>query len=251
VLIHNPRSHYHFLTGIDPYSSGVIADPGYEIIHATLTQPVPWRDGFRRVEAYLQTQGLPRTVLCAIQLRCPAPFTMDGFIAFNRGYCEVLQEWGLYHNEMNPLARTNVAPSANPPGESMLYAFSYIQPCEASNRPTFIIAGAGELREGILTPDGIVRRGETDATAMREKAAYVMDIMAERLSGLGGSWDLVNRVDIYTVHPTDEIIRDIVLPKLGTAQVHGVHWYPARPPIVDIEFEMDMRGVRQELYVDL
>ncbi|MBI1924566.1 RidA family protein [Candidatus Poribacteria bacterium] len=234
MLIHNPKGHYHFLKGIDPYSSGVIADPEYEIVHVTLTQLIPWREGFTRIDAYLKGQGVPRTALCGIHLRCPTPFTMEGFIAFNRTYCEVLREWGLYVDELNPLARTNVAPLTHPPKESMLYGFSYIRPSEKATRPTFI-----------------VRRGETHAEAMQEKAAYVMKVMEERLLGLGGRWDLVNRVNIYTAHSLNGLVETIVLPKLGDAQHHGLHWYQARPPIVDIEYEMDMRGVAQELYITL
>ena len=104
-----------FFKGIDPYSCGVIADPGYEIANVTLKHPIPWREGFTGIDAYLKAQGQERTALCAIQLRSPAPFTMEGFIDFNRGYCEVLQEWGLYVDELNPLARTNVAPLLEPP----------------------------------------------------------------------------------------------------------------------------------------
>ncbi len=251
MLIHNVKGHYHFLTGIDPYSCGVVADEGYKIVHITLTQPIPWRKGFMHIDTYLQAQGLKRTVLCAIQLRCPAPFTMDGFIAFNRQYCEVLQEWDLYHDSLNPLARTNVAPLMHPPQESMLYGFSYVRPCDKEMRPTFIIAGAGELLDGVLNPEGIVHRGEIDEETMREKAAYVMGVMEERLLGLGGTWAMVNRVNIYTVHQFNGLIENIVLPKLGIAKRHGIHWYQARPPIVDIEYEMDMRGVAHELYIDL
>ena len=250
MLIHNPKGHYHFLKGIDPYSCGVIADSGYEIVNITLKNPVPWREGFTHLDAYLKAQGGGRTALCAIQLRSPAPFTMEGFIAFNRGYCQVLQEWGLYLNGLNPLARTNVAPLTDPPEVPMFYGFSYLLPCDEGVQPTFIIAGAGELLEAALNSEGIVRRGETDRDAIREKATYVVEVMEERLLGLGGSWDAVNRINIYTVHPISGLIEDIVLPKLVAAKRHGISWYLSRPPIVDIEYEMDMRGVRQELHVD-
>jgi hypothetical protein len=251
VLIHNPKGHYHFLKGIDPYSCGVIANQGYEIVHIALKKYIPWRDGFTRIEAYLKAQGQNRTALCAIQLRCPAPFTMDGFIAFNREYCQVLQEWGLYVGDLNPLARTNVAPLTDPPEELMLYSFSYVCPCDQATQPTFIIAGAGELLEGILNPEGILRRGETHLEAMREKAAYVAKVMEERLLGLGATWDAVNRVNIYTVHSLGGLVEDIVLPKLDLAKLHGIHWYQACPPVMGIEYEMDMRGVEQELYTNL
>ena len=51
MLIAHPKGHYHFLQGIDPYSCGIIADPGYEIIHVTLAEALPWRAGFERVDA--------------------------------------------------------------------------------------------------------------------------------------------------------------------------------------------------------
>ena len=41
-----PGGGYRFLPGIEPYSSGAVALPGYEIVHVTLCAPVPWRDGF-------------------------------------------------------------------------------------------------------------------------------------------------------------------------------------------------------------
>lgn len=251
VLINHRKGHYHFLLGIDPYSCGVVADAGYEVVPATLRHFIPWREGFDRIDAYLKGQGLQRTALCGIQLRCPAPFAIDEFISFNRHYCAVLQEWGLYLDHLNPLARTNVAPSTHPPNESMLYGFSYIRPCDRATRPSFLIAGAGELLDGILNPAGIIRRGETHAEAMRTKAGYVIQVMEERLLALGGTWNLVNRVNIYTAHSLSSLVEEIVLPKLGAANHHGVHWYPARPPVIDIEYEMDMRGVEQELYIDL
>lgn len=251
MLIQHPTGHYRFLKGIDPYSSGVIADPGYEIVHVTLTQPIPWREGLTCIATHLSTHGQERTALCGIQLRCPAPFTLDGFIAFNRTYCAVLQEWGLYVDGLNPVARTNVAPMTDPPEETMLYGFSYTRPCDQAARPTFLIAGAGELLDGTLTVDGIIRRGETHPAALREKAAYVVNVMEERLSQSGVTLDAVTRVNIYTVHALSGLVEDVVLPKLSSALSHGVHWYPSRPPIVEIEYEMDMRGVEHELYLDL
>jgi hypothetical protein len=33
---------------------------------------------------------------------------------------------------------------------------------------------------------------------------------------------------------------------MGASAVHGLHWFYSRPPIVGLEFEMDLRGVRRE-----
>ena len=249
MLIAKPEGHYHFLKGIDPYSCGVIADPGWEIVHVTLEQVLSWRQGFDQVEAHLQEVGRDRQALCGMELRSPAPFTMAGFIAFNRDYCRVLKAWDLYVGELNPVARTNVAPLFDPPGEPVLHAFSYTVPASANTPRTLVIAGAGELREGVLLEQGIVRSGDTSEEAMREKVGYVVDVMVKRLFGLGGSWGLINAVDVYTVHSLDGLVEDILLNRMEPARRHGFRRHFTRPPVVDIEFEMDMRGVRRDLVI--
>src|SRR5438874_5767589 len=110
-----PGGGYRFLPGIDPYSSGVIAAPGHEIVHATLRAPVPWRDGFTLIDRHLRAEGQSRAALCAVALRSPTPFTFEGFAEFNAEYREVLAAWGLLVDGANPIARTNVAPVVGPP----------------------------------------------------------------------------------------------------------------------------------------
>jgi hypothetical protein len=146
----------------------------------------------------------------------------------------------------NPIARTNVAPVTGAPREPSLYAFSYTVP-GVTPRPTFIVAGAGEMRERGVGTEGIVRHGETSPAAMREKAAHVMGIMQARLQGLGGTWSEVTAIDIYTPQPIESFLIDTVLAPAGTAAIHGVRWFPSHPPIVGLEYEMDLRGVTREL----
>jgi hypothetical protein len=111
---------------------------------------------------------------------------------------------------------------------------------------TFVVAGAGDLRGSDLSPQAIVRRGETSAAAIREKAAHVMSVMQIRLTGLGAAWDQVTTVDIYTVHALQPLLAPEILSVMGPAAIHGVRWFYSRPPIVGLEFEMDMRGIRRE-----
>ena len=180
---------------------------------------------------------------------CPAPFTIEGFTDFNRTYCEILKKWDLFVLDMNPVARTNVTPLFSPPAEVNLYAFSYTIRQEGGETiPTLVIAGGGELRDGVLEDKAISRFGETEPDAIREKASYVMKIMEERLHGLGARWDLLSTVDVYTVHSLDGVAEDVILSRLGPARRHGLQWHHTRPPVKNIESEMDMRGVRQELY---
>lgn len=248
-LVDNPRGNYRFLTGIAPYSSGVVAMPGYEIVYAGLQQPLPYRQGFDLIAQHLAGLNRPRQALCAIALRSPQPFTFAGFNTFNSGYQQLLAEWELLVEGQNPVARTNVAPEVAPPGEPSLYSFAYTVPAESTAAPTFVVAGAGELMEGKLAADSIVRSGETSVEAMREKAAHVMDIMAARLHGLQLEWPAVTAVDIYTVQPIQPFLATEILQRMGQAAIHGVHWFYSRPPITGLEFEMDMRGVRLELRV--
>jgi hypothetical protein len=141
-----------------------------------------------------------------------------------------------------------VAPEVRPPAEPSLYAFSYTVPSSAApTPPTFVVAGAGELVRGDLAPQAIVRAGETSTEAMQEKAAYVMSIMQARLAGLQAGWIDVTTVDIYTVQPIQPFLATTILEKLEQAAGHGVHWFYSRPPIIGLEFEMDMRGIRREL----
>ena len=246
MLIENKQGNYRFLKGMVPYSSGAVASPGYEVIHVRLRQPLPWRAGFERVDGHLRSEGRARHALCGMELRCPEPYSMAGFVAFNRGYCAVLEEWGLHVNGMNPVARTNVSPEFAAPAEPALYGFSYTAPADHETL-TFVAAGAGELRAQELIAEGIVRRGDTSLDAMREKAKYVMDVMEERLGEMGGAWADVTAVDVYTVHPVIEALEELVFSRMGSAAIHGVQWFHARPPVLEIEFEMDLRGVGKEL----
>jgi hypothetical protein len=249
-LTKHPLGNYLFLPGIAPYSCGVISASGYEIVHATCHRPIPYREGFARIERHLASENRPRTALCAMELRSPAPFSFDGFAAFNAGYAEILRSWNLFVDGINPVARTNVAPEIDPRlSEPMLYGFSYTRPCDPAESPTFVVAGAGELPEGILTADAIVRGGETTPDAITQKAEFVMDLMANRLHGLGADWSMITAVDVYTVHPIHPLLPALLVDRVGPAAVHGLRWFYSRPPIVGIEYEMDLRGVRTEVRV--
>src|SRR5262249_1505738 len=106
-----------------------------------------------------------------------------------------------------------------------------------------------ELPEGVLEDSGIVAAGDTSASGMATKAAFVLDLMESRLRGLGADWERVSAVDIYTVHPLDPLLPNL-LSRLGPATLHGLHCHCTRPPIERIEFEMDLRGVHTELRLD-
>jgi hypothetical protein len=139
-----------------------------------------------------------------------------------------------------------VAPVVAAPAEPSLYAFAYTVQGTTST-PTFGVAGAGEMRDRAQGSGGIVRQGETSPEAMRDKARFVMGVMYERLRALGADWSRVTTIDVYTAHPLHSLLVDEVLQPAGGAAIHGVRLFPSRPPILGLEFEVDMRGVAREL----
>ncbi len=246
----NSKGGYRFLRGIEPYSSGVVAQHGHEIVHVTLSKWMNWHDGLVAARQYLEQLGLDHHALCAVELRCPEPHSIGGFVEFNRQYRALLEKWDIPVDGENPVARTNVAPVADPPTETVLHAFSYCTPSETT-RTTFVVAGGGELPHRSLDRDRIVRVGETSAAAMLAKAECVVGIMRHRMDRLSTTDDLISAIDIYTAHTLQQPLADVVVPALPAASRLGVHWFYSRPPVREIEFEMDMRGVGQEFVIDL
>lgn len=249
MLLKNDKGNYYFWKGIAPYSAGVVAAEGYEIVHARLAQPLPLAQGLERAQAQLVAARRPMHALCAMALRSPKPFTFAGFNTFNAEYVKSLVAWGLLVDGLNPVARTNIAPEVRPPAAPAVYSFSYTVPSEVAPQ-TFIVAGAGELPEGSLDPDDVVRRGDVSSAALREKMRFVMGLMSGRLRGLGVGWDEVTTTNVYTVHGICGEIEQELIEPMGAGAAHGFTWHYSRPPIESIEYEMDLRGVRREIVLD-
>jgi hypothetical protein len=223
-----------------------VADEGYEIVHARFQQPVPLDAGFRHVRTHLSAAGRPVHALCGMELRSPRPFTFEGFAGLNKGYVEVLVGWGIVKDGVNPIARTNVAPEIGAPATPSLYGFSYTVPSKTKRR-TFVVAGGGELPEGSLKPEDVVRRGDTSAAGLREKVDFVMGLMSGRLKEMSLTWEAATTVSVFTVHLICGLLADRIVRPIGGSSIHGVTWYYARPPIVSIEYEMDLRGCEREI----
>ncbi len=140
-----PAGNYRFIPAVFQYSSGVAADPGFEIERVRFDRWLPLAQGFAKVADYIRGAGRPLTSFCACELRSPAAFTEAGFLAFNQHYVKTLAEWGLFDGSVNPVARSNVCPEIDPPAEPSFYAFSFTRPSPAAT-PAFVIAGGAEAR---------------------------------------------------------------------------------------------------------
>jgi hypothetical protein len=238
------RGGYRFVEGVFQYSAGVAAEPGHRIVRVQFRRPVPLEEGFRRIEKIIGAAGRPLTAFCQCELRSPAPFTESGFAAFNKVYVGTLERWSIYDGKTNPVARSNVCPAVDPPAEPSFHAFSYTETA-ANAVPSFVIAGSGEAPEGRGNyRDHIVKRGDISPEGLREKARFVLGEMERRMDALGFGWKDTTAAQVYTVHDIHPFLADEIV-RRGAAR-SGLTWHYNRPPVVELEYEMDCRGVSIE-----
>ena len=239
---------YRFIPAVFQYSSGAAALPGYEIERVRFDKWLPLAEGFAAVANYIQSVGRPLTSFCACELRSPAAFTEDGFRKFNEHYVKTLAEWGVYDGKTNPVARSNVCPEIDPPSEPSFYAFSFTRPLEGAT-PTFVIAGGAEARGGSAPyTERIVRYRDLSPEGLKEKVRFTtQDQMEKRLQEFGFGWNDTTGVQAYSIRDFHPVMSEELV-KRGAAR-GGLTWHFARPPVVDLEFEMDCRRVMREVVI--
>ena len=236
---------YRYMEGMFQYSGGVAALPGFEIVRARFALPLPLPEGFRAAEAHLKAAGRPLASFCACELRSPKPFTEQGFVEFNRSYVQTLERWGLYRDGRNPVARTNVCPAYDVPAEPSFYAFSYTVSAR-SGRGSFIVAGSAEAPEGKGNyRDHVIRPGDVSPEGMRDKMRFVLAVMESRLKLLGFGWRDAGSTQVYTVRDVGALLEKEIFAK-GAAR-GGLSWHFCRPPVLGLDYEMDVQGPAQQL----
>ncbi len=238
---------YRFIPAVFQYSSGAAADAGFEIERVRFDQLVPLADGFAQIANYIQAAGRPLTSFCACELRSPAAFTDEGFRAFNLHYVKTLAEWGIYDGMTNPVARSNVCPEIDPPAEPSFYAFSFTRPSQTTS-PSFVIAGAAEAREGTGPyAERIVRYRDLSPDGIRDKVRFTAGAMEQRLAAFGFGWTDTTGVQAYSIRDFHPVLGNELV-RRGAAR-SGLTWHFARPPVIDLEYEMDCRRVLREVVI--
>ena len=242
-----PTGNYRFIPAVFQYSSGAAADSGFEIERVRFDHLLPLAEGFAQIAEYIRASGRPLTSFCACELRSPAAFTEDGFRTFNQHYVRTLAEWGLFDGSINPVARSNVCPEIDPPAEPSFYAFSFTRPSQSST-PTFVIAGGAESRDGPGSyPERTVRYRDLSPDGLKEKVRFTVGSMEERLGTFGFGWKDTTDVQAYTVHDFHPVLVDELVRRGATRS--GLTWHFARPPVIDLEYEMDCRRVTREIVI--
>ena len=242
---------YRFLPAVFQYSSGAAALSDFEIERVRFDRLPPLAEGFAQAAKYIQAAGRPLTSFCACELRSPAAFTEAGFLAFNQHYVKTLADWGIFDGTSNPVARSNVCPEIDPPAEPSFYAFSFTRPRlreGVASTSDFVIAGGAEARGGSGSyPERIVRYRDLSRDGLKEKVGFTVGEMESRLAAFGFGWKDTTAVQAYTVHDFHPVMAGELV-RRGAAR-SGLTWHYARPPVIDLEFEMDCRRVTRETVI--
>jgi hypothetical protein len=82
---------------------------------------------------------------------------------------------------------------------------------------------------------------------VREKVEYVLAEMERRLKLLGFSWNDTLTTTAYTVQNIGHLVGEVLAAR--GACTSGLVWSYARPPVVGLEYEMDVRGPARDIVI--
>ena len=252
-LVPNPLGEYRFLPGLPFTSLAALAADGFEIVRATFHRPRPYPEGLNDVENHLRTLRRPLHALCSLELRSARIYTREEFAEFNRGYVKRMHDSGLLVGDRVPFTRANVVVAGTGAAQT-IHAFSYTMPASprtSRKTPTFVLAAAPEIR---FAPGGrpieIIAPGDTSIEGLRRKTAFVLEVLGGWLQALQVQWSDTTNVQFYSLHDAHSALISELLPKLQGAGQDGIQLIFARPPVDNIDIEIDARSTRAEVVVE-
>jgi hypothetical protein len=238
---------YRYIPAVFQYSAGVAAEPGFALERVRFAKPLPLKEGFAAAEAHIRKAGRPMTAFAQCELRSPQPFSDQGFVDFNTEYVKTLERWGIYKDGVNPVARTNVCPMYEGPGESMLFAFTYTVPSDLT-RTTFQLSGSADAHGGNApVRERSIAWADTSPEGLRKKVKFVFEEQQRRLAALGVEWRDAVSTQIYTVQNVGHLVGEEFA--AHGAALGGIVWNYVRPPVAGLEYEMDVRGYWRETVI--
>ncbi|GGM04122.1 hypothetical protein ACFFX1_39000 [Dactylosporangium sucinum] len=228
---------YRYLPGGATFSNGLAVEAGFRIVEWEFATPQPLEIAFDRVGRELAAHGWGWDALAGVDLRSPVPFDPEGFASFNAYYLDLLgRYYPLSEGEPSPLTRTNVAPVASLLDQPSVRAVQIVEPDPAADGADFVLSGVAEIR-GAPGPENTVAYRDTSMAGTRAKVDFVAGELAERLRALGRSTDDARIVDVYVAQPPDWL-QSVLTGTFGSIAQYGLHHWPARPPVVDLEVEL-------------
>lgn len=113
----------------------------------------------------------------------------------------------------------------------------------------FATSGAAEWPDPPRYRDNIVRLGETSPDALRDKLRFALGDLESRFEIMGLGWRDVTSMRLYTVHDMHAALLSEAAPR--GALTAGLEWHFVRPPVVDLEIEIDARRVSREVLISV
>ncbi len=233
-ILRNEAGAYRFLGGeLRPFSLGALADPGFDLVHATFERPLPLHEGIAAAATHVSSAGRPAQAIAGFELRIARPLSTSGFDEFNRGYVKLLAGINLGIEGIVPAARTNVAPAFAQVEEPSVLAFSFTVPSAAKARPAFVLAGVPEEVQG-------------DTRAMLRN---IIEILSARATQLGCRLSDATMIQVYADTTLEMAAVADIAEAVGGAAIHGLKWFPSKPPIEGLKFEIDARAAGTEVVI--
>ncbi len=225
---------FRFLPVDGPFSAGVAAEPGFDIVRVHVPYHTLLARGFQMIEQAMKRSHRPMTALCSLELRVPKPFNRADWAEFNDGYIAQWRRWEATVEGRIPGARTNVAPELDPPDRPCLHAFCYTMPSEGGGKD-FVISGAPE-------PEGT-------AGGLPAYWAVIAKELETRMKALGVTWEEATETQLYATRADHELFASDSLPLFTELVRPGLRWFFSRPPIESLNMEVDVRRLSGESWV--
>ena len=200
--------------------------------------------GLRAHRAHHYAAGRPLTSFCACELRSPAPFTEQGFRAFNEVYVVTLEKWRPVRRQGEPgCAQQCVSGDRSAGGAvlSRLLLHRRRRRCGARLRDCRQRRGQGRRRK-LQRAHHPARRNQRRSDARKGAPRSGRDGAAA--GGVGFGWADTTATQVYTVHDLHPFLADEIV-RRGAAR-SGLTWHYASPPVRELEYEMDCRAVGLE-----
>jgi hypothetical protein len=111
-----------------------------------------------------------------------------------------------------------------------------------------VIAGGAEAREGSGTyVERTMRYRDLSPEGLREKVRFTTSQLENWMAAFGFGCKDTTGVQAYSVHDFHHALADELV-RRGALR-SGLTWHFARPPVVDLEYEMDCRRVMREVVI--
>ena len=92
-----------------------------------------------------------------------------------------------------------------------------------------------------------MRYRDLSPEGLKEKVRFTTRQQESRMEEFGFGWKDATAVQAYTVHDFHPVIVEELVRRGATRP--GLTWHFARPPVIDLEFEMDCRRVMREIVI--